>query len=102
MFASSVENSLRHTPDNTKIQLAPTRAKEEVVAGVAGNGPGVPPEQYEHIFKPFYRLGHSRTSQGSGLGLSLVAAITQLHGASIQLVDNQPGLAVTLHFPVRA
>jgi signal transduction histidine kinase len=101
MFANLVENALRHTPDDAKIQLTLTRVPEEVIAGVADNGPGVPPEQCEHIFKPFYRLEHSRTSQGSGLGLSLVAAIAQLHGASIRLADNQPGLAVTIHFPVR-
>lgn len=102
MFANLVENALRYTPDDAKIQLTLTRAQEEVIARVADNGPGVPPEQCEHIFKPFYRLEHSRTSQGSGLGLSLVAAIAQLHGASIGLADNQPGLAVTIHFPVRA
>jgi signal transduction histidine kinase len=101
MFANLVENALRHTPDNAEIRLTLTRAKQEIIAGVADNGPGVPPEQYGHIFKSFYRLEQSRTRTGSGLGLSLVAAIAQLHGASIRLADNQPGLAVTIHFPVR-
>jgi signal transduction histidine kinase len=101
MFANLVENALRHTSDNAEIRLTLTRAKEEVIAGVADNGTGVPPEQYEHIFKPFYRLEQSRTSEGSGLGLSLVAAIAQAHGAALRLADNQPGLAVTIHFPIR-
>lgn len=101
LFANLVDNALRHTPDSAKIQLTLTRAKAEVVAGVADNGPGVSPEQYEHLFKPFYRLEHSRTSAGSGLGLSLVAAIAQVHGAKIRLADNRPGLVVTVHFRVQ-
>jgi signal transduction histidine kinase len=101
MFANLVENALRHTPDNAEIRLTLTRVKQEVIAGVADNEPGVPPEHYGHIFKPFYRLEQSLKRTGSGLGLSLVAAIVQLHGASIQLADNQPGLAITIHFPGR-
>jgi K+-sensing histidine kinase KdpD len=50
------------------------------------------------VFQRFYRLESSRSTPGSGLGLSLVEAIAALHGASIELTDNGPGLRVTLRF----
>jgi signal transduction histidine kinase len=99
MFANLVENALQHTPAHTTVHLALKRNTREVIARVADNGPGVPPEHYDSIVKPFYRLEQSRTSPGNGLGLSLVTAIAELHGASIQLADNRPGLSVTLRFP---
>jgi signal transduction histidine kinase len=53
----------------------------------------------EKVFRRFHRLDASRTTEGSGLGLSLVAAIADLHGIGIELSDNNPGLAVTLRLP---
>lgn len=63
------------------------------VAEVSDNGPGIPEQKRGRVFRRFYRLKHSRTTQGSGLGLSLVEAIAQLH-ASLELLDNGPGLRV--------
>ena len=51
------------------------------------------------MFKRFYRLEQSRYTPGNGLGLSLVAAVSGLHGAEIALHDNAPGLTVQLSFP---
>jgi signal transduction histidine kinase len=56
--------------------------------------------QLEHVWPCFYRLERSRSMPGNGLGLSLVAAVARLHGASIKLIDNAPGLRVDLRFPV--
>jgi signal transduction histidine kinase len=53
------------------------------------------------VFKRFFRLEHSRTTPGSGLGLSLVAAVADLHGVRIELGDNRPGLKVQLTFALR-
>src|SRR5205085_1821091 len=50
------------------------------------------------VFRRFYRLESSRSKPGSGLGLSLVEAIAALHGVSIDLTDNSPGLRFTLRF----
>ena len=66
---------------------------------VSDDGPGIPSEQFEHVFKRFYRLERSRSTPGNGLGLSLVAAVARLHGASIRLLDNAHGLRIELHFP---
>ncbi|RWO39006.1 MAG: HAMP domain-containing histidine kinase [Mesorhizobium sp.] len=100
MFANLVENALRHCPSGTTIKLSVARQDERVVAGVADNGPGIPAEEREKVFQRLYRLDHSRSTPGSGLGLSLVRAIADLHGASITLGDGQPGLAVAVSFPL--
>lgn len=100
MFANLVENALRHCPSGTTIKLSVARQDERVVAGVADNGPGIPAEEREKVFQRLYRLDHSRSTPGSGLGLSLVRAIADLHGASITLKDCRPGLAVAVSFPL--
>ncbi|RUW51618.1 MULTISPECIES: ATP-binding protein [unclassified Mesorhizobium] len=100
MFANLVENALRHCPPGTTINLTVTRRGERVLASVADNGPGIPPGEREKVFQRLYRLDHSRSTPGSGLGLSLVRAIADLHGATIALEDRKPGLAVVVSFPV--
>lgn len=100
MFANLVENALRHCPPGTTIKLSATRQGERILAGVADNGPGIPADEREKVFQRLYRLDHSRSTPGSGLGLSLVRAIADLHGASIVLDDCHPGLAVMVSFPL--
>jgi signal transduction histidine kinase len=93
MISNLVENALSHTPAGSTVSLS-------VAAGpaitVADNGPGIPADERERVFDRFYRLDRSRTTSGSGLGLALVKAIAGLHGMSITLADNQPGLRVIL------
>ncbi|CAH2406094.1 sensor histidine kinase [Mesorhizobium escarrei] len=99
MFANLVENALRHCPPGTAIDLSVTRQGNRIVAEVGDNGPGIPAEEREKVFQRLYRLDNSRSTPGSGLGLSLVHAIADLHGASIALGDRHPGLAVIVKFP---
>ncbi|TJV04233.1 MAG: HAMP domain-containing protein [Mesorhizobium sp.] len=100
MFANLVENALRHCTPGTTIKLSVARQGGHVVGSVADNGPGIPAEEREKVFQRLYRLDHSRSTPGSGLGLSLVRAIADLHGASIALEDCEPGLAVVVGFPI--
>ncbi|TPJ66998.1 HAMP domain-containing sensor histidine kinase [Mesorhizobium sp. B2-6-1] len=100
MFANLVENALRHCPPGTAIKLSAERRDEHILARVADNGPGIPAYEREKVFQRLYRLDHSRSTPGSGLGLSLVRAIADLHGASITLEDCRPGLAVMVSFPL--
>jgi signal transduction histidine kinase len=99
MFSNLVENALRHCPRGTAIELSVTRQGDRIAAEVGDNGPGIPAEEREKVFQRLYRLDNSRSTPGSGLGLSLVRAIADLHGASIALEDRHPGLGVIVSFP---
>ena len=99
MFANLVENAIRHCPQGTVIDLSIDRLEDCLIAGVSDSGPGIPASEQEKVFQRLYRLDSSRTTPGSGLGLSLVMAIADLHGASISLRDNEPGLQVLVRFP---
>jgi signal transduction histidine kinase len=98
LLANLVENGIRHTPGGVRIEVgvAPTGTGARAV--VADDGPGVPAQERERVLRRFQRLERSRDVPGTGLGLSLVAAIADLHGARIVLEDNAPGLRVRLDF----
>ncbi|QPC95858.1 ATP-binding protein [Mesorhizobium sp. INR15] len=100
LFANLVENALRHCPTGTSIELSVIRQADHILAKVSDNGPGIPAGEREKVFQRLYRLDSSRSTPGSGLGLSLVRAIVDLHGATAVLQDCQPGLAVVVSFPV--
>lgn len=65
----------------------------------ADHGPGIPARDRDRVLKRFVRLEESRTKPGTGLGLSLVAAVARLHGGRIGLEDNAPGLKIVLELP---
>jgi signal transduction histidine kinase len=67
---------------------------------VSDRGPGVPGPERDRVLGRFVRLEASRSEPGSGLGLSLVAAVARLHGGSLRLEDNEPGLRVVLTLPM--
>ena len=99
MIANIVENALRHTPAGTRIELALAGPPAAPVCTIRDDGPGIPEPERQKVFRRFYRLDSSRATPGSGLGLSLVAAVAELHRIAVEIGDNQPGLRVTLRFP---
>jgi signal transduction histidine kinase len=99
MMANLVENALRHTPAGTRVEIALDGDPAAPVCTVADNGPGIPEEERDKVFRRFYRMDRSRSTAGSGLGLSLVAAIADLHRIAVEVGDQQPGLKITLRFP---
>ena len=96
MLANLVENALRHTPSGTciTIRLHPTAIGARLV--VEDDGPGVAPADLAHLTERFFRGDRSRSTAGNGLGLSLVAAVAELHRARLCLENREPGLRVTL------
>ncbi len=72
---------------------------DRVRLSVGDNGPGIPPSECARVIERFVRLEQSRSKPGSGLGLSLVAAVARLHGGELSLGDNAPGLVATLVLP---
>ena len=99
LLANLLANSMRHTPVGSSITLGLARQGDVIVLSVSDDGPGIPPDERGRVLDRFYRLEKSRTSVGSGLGLSLVKAIAELHGAKVELDDNLPGLRVTVMIP---
>ena len=100
MCANLIANAIRHTQRGAKIGLACGHERGWPFIVVADNGPGIPEGEREKVFKRFYRLEKSRTTEGTGLGLSLVKAVADLHDAQIVLTDRSPGLAVRVVFPI--
>jgi signal transduction histidine kinase len=94
-----IENAIRHTPPGTEIHVGVKRTPMGAVLEVADNGPGLPSAEFQKIARPFYRLPSSAGVAGNGLGLSLVAAIADYHGAALAFADNGPGLRVSVTFP---
>ncbi len=96
MIANLLDNALGHTGRGVRIEVGAERTVCGVSLYVADNGPGVAPHELKTIFQRFYRADGAKASAGSGLGLSLVAAIAELHGLEYSASDNCPGLRVTI------
>ncbi|WP_198034139.1 sensor histidine kinase [Acidihalobacter ferrooxydans] len=98
MFANLIENSITHCPHGSTIRCSAAVYSDAVWITVTDNGPGIPESEHAHVLRRFYRLEKSRTSSGTGLGLSLVKAVADLHGAQLRLDAAHPGLMVTVIF----
>lgn len=100
-LANLVENALRHTPAGTRINIhLECCSAIGVLLTVEDDGPGVTEADLPRLIGRFYRGERSRTTPGNGLGLSLVSAVADLHGAKLSLIPTRPGLRVSLAFPV--
>jgi signal transduction histidine kinase len=100
-LSNLIDNALKHGQSDVEVSVAAAGA-EGVRLRVRDHGHGIPSVERKHVLQRFYRLERSRTTPGNGLGLSLVDAVAQLHGADLALVDAAPGLAVELTFPALA
>ena len=97
--ANLVDNAIKHGRQAGRVTVEVSESNGGAVISVADDGPGIPVDECQHVFKRFYRLERSRRTPGNGLGLSLVAAVARLHGAQIEMLDNAPGLKFRLCFP---
>jgi signal transduction histidine kinase len=97
-----VENALRHTPENGKIEIETVEAKNGVVLTVTDTGVGIGPEQLPRIFERFYRAdsGRSREAGGTGLGLAIVKHLVEAHGGSVSASSTVgSGTTIRMFFP---
>ncbi len=95
-LSNLVDNALRHAPQGGAIEVAARLDAGTPALVVADRGPGIPEADRERALRRLVRLDPSRGGPGAGLGLALVAAVARLHGATLVLGDNAPGLVVTL------
>ena len=95
-----LENAQHHTAPGTHIIAAAVSGEDGTVRlTVADDGPGVPAADRDRITRRFARLDSSRGTPGHGLGLNLVVAVAQVHGGTVTIDDNRPGLRVTITLP---
>ena len=97
-LANLLDNAIKFTPDGGHIRVALDGSGSAPQVIVEDNGPGIPADKREVVLGRRVRLDEARNFPGSGLGLSLVAAVTKLHGAHLVLDDAGPGLKVSLKF----
>jgi signal transduction histidine kinase len=100
LLVNIIENVLRHTPPGVPVTVRLTRTADAARLSVEDAGPGIPSSQHERVLQRFVRLDASRSALGTGLGLALVKAISDLHEAPLRLEELQPGLRVTISLPL--
>ncbi len=94
VIANLIENALRHSPPGPVALTI-----DGATITVADHGPGIPASEHQAVLRRLYRLESSRSTPGSGLGLALVDVIVKLHGGTLSLQDNAPGLRAVVTFP---
>ncbi|MDB5650017.1 MAG: Integral rane sensor signal transduction histidine kinase, partial [Hyphomicrobiales bacterium] len=106
--ANLVDNAIKYGRKDSDdasggdIKLVARKAGESVEIEVSDRGPGIAAADRARVLDRFVRLEGSRSRPGSGLGLSLAAAVTRLHGGQLRIEDNSPGLRVVIALPLRA
>ena len=102
MMANLLENALEHSRDAARVHVSLARSANGITLRVGDDGPGISPPDQARIFDRFFRADSSRTTPGNGLGLSLVQAIAELHGAHVQLDPKAKGAIFDVIFPKSA
>jgi signal transduction histidine kinase len=99
-LSNLLDNAVKYSPDGGRIGLSVARRDGAAELVVSDNGGGIPAEQRNRVFERLYRLDESRSTPGSGLGLSLARAVAVLHEGSCEITDNNPGTRVVMRLPL--
>jgi two-component system, OmpR family, sensor kinase len=103
LLRNLVVNALAHAPSGAAIAVQVSATDDGVVLCVDDAGPGIPAADRARVFDRFVRLDRSGRTPGSGLGLSIVRAVADAHGATVELLDSPlGGLRVRVLFPAAA
>ncbi len=102
-LSNLIDNALKYAPEYGAIEVAVLKRGDGTAEiSVADNGPGIADSEKSKVVERFYRGDSSRGTPGVGLGLSLVQAVAKLHGSSLTLSDQNPGLRVAMTLPLEA
>ena len=104
VFVNLIHNALKFTPSGGTIQLTGGNSGSEIVTVcVADSGCGIPPDDLGKIFLPFYRSSNGTDTRGSGLGLSIVKELVELHGGAVRVESTVgKGSRFFVDLPVKA
>lgn len=90
LLRNLIDNAVRHSPPDTSVRVSIVDKREHICLSVIDNGPGIPESELDKVMERFYRpLGTS--ASGSGLGLSIVKRIADIHAASLHLATQKDG-----------
>jgi signal transduction histidine kinase len=98
-LASLIDNAIKYGRSGGRVEVQVGMEDGAPALAVRDYGPGVPPGDMDKITRRFYRVDQSRNLPGNGLGLSIVTAITQLHGGTLALRRADPGFEASMVFP---
>lgn len=96
-LANLIDNAMKYAPGTASIEVEARGEDGGVRVSVSDHGPGIPESDRSRVLDRLVRLEPSRAIPGTGLGLSLVAAVARLHGGTFELEDNAPGLRCVIH-----
>lgn len=102
LVSNLLENALVYSEDSAKVWLRLQSNASGALLQIGDSGPGIPNHLHEQVFDRFYRADYSRGKPGNGLGLSIVKAICELHGATITLIPNQEGAVFDITIPTQS
>lgn len=100
LVANLLDNAIKYTPDGGQLSLLVSREDKWALLRVGNSGPGIAAEEIPQVFNRFYRAEKSRSSGGSGLGLSLAQAIVQAHGGTIMVQSEAGQTCFTVTLPL--
>jgi signal transduction histidine kinase len=100
LFCNLLSNAVKYSPDGARIEVTTAQEDAQAVVSIKDHGIGVPQEERERVFERYYRGSNTSGIGGSGVGLSLVKSIVDLHKGSITLESNEgKGACFTLRLP---
>lgn len=99
LVTNLLDNAIKYTPSGGRVTVTLERDRTGLSLTVADTGPGIAADQRDHALARFVRLDPSRHAEGSGLGLSIAVAAARVHGGTLTLGDNAPGLTVIVSLP---
>lgn len=98
-LSNMVENALNYADGGSHIEISAKRVDDMVEVSVSDDGFGIPEHRFEDALRRYGRLDPARNLMGTGLGLSIVDAVARMHGGTVALSSNRPGLCVTMYLP---
>jgi signal transduction histidine kinase len=105
MFRNVLENAVRYSPEGGSVRISTEVSDADFAVTISDDGPGIPAEDREHVFTPFFRGRATRSEDdpGTGLGLAIAREIARHHGGQLTLVDpDRPGSSFEFRLPFPA
>jgi len=84
VFVNIVGNAIKFTPTAGRVSITTSRRDGHVEVRISDTGPGIPPDQYPHLFGKYQRLGHVGETEGTGLGLFIAKSMVEAHGGEVR------------------